>query len=104
MYKDLFYGNWRTSYGDTITFSKQGNKNMLRYTRSTNPSSPDTTIEFIFNNGKLGIKDGVNPTGQFRMLQTFFWSDEGRVYSVLSNEWFPFLSSSTLYYSFVRLP
>jgi hypothetical protein len=105
MYKDLFYGKWQTSYGDTITFFNQNGKNLLHYNRSTNPSAhKDTTIEFIFTNNKFGLKDGYGFNGNFRMLPTFTWAQEGKIYSAAAIEWFPFVSSTTVHYTFLRVP
>jgi hypothetical protein len=105
MYEDLFYGKWQTSYVDTISFASEGGKNIITYDPSLNPATPsDTKKEFIYMNDKLGIKDGLDPAGGFRMLPSFTWVVEGKTFIVKGMEWFPSLTAPLTYYTFTRIP
>ena len=102
---DSFYGQWKTSYGDTISFSKESDKNILTYDLSMNALSPvDAKNEFTYRNNKLGIKDGFNGTNDFRILQSFSWIQEGESFTIQGIEWFNFLSSTQTYFTFTKIP
>ncbi|MBS1576482.1 MAG: hypothetical protein JST09_14355 [Bacteroidetes bacterium] len=97
------YGQWKTSYGDTITFSIENGRNILTYDMSLNASMPvDTKKEFIYRDNKLGLLDGLNGN-DFRMLQTFKWKEQGKSFEVQGVEWFLFISSTTTYFTFVKI-
>jgi len=100
----LFYGNWKTSYGDTIRFSNESGKNILTYDYSMNPLQPvDTKKEFTYQNNKLEINDGFSTTNDFRMLQSFSWMQQGKIFTVRGIEWFSFLSSTQTYFTFTKI-
>jgi hypothetical protein len=97
------YGQWKTSYGDTITFSKENGKDILTYDLSLNASRPvDTKKEFIFRDNKLGILDGLNGN-DFRMLQSFNWKQQGLSFEVQGVEWFLFVNSTNTYFTFTKI-
>ena len=97
------YGQWKTNYGDTITFSKENGKNMLTYDQSLNADRPvDTKIEFTYSDNKLGILDGLNGN-DFRMLQSFKWKQRGRSFEVQGIEWFLFVNSTNTYFTFTKI-
>jgi hypothetical protein len=100
-----FLGKWKTSYGDTISFSLAGSKKIIRYDRSMNPSFPMTSeFEYTYRNKKLGIKDGYSATlDGFRFFQSFKWLDEGKSFEIQGVEWFLFLSSTLTYFTFTKI-
>jgi hypothetical protein len=101
---DQLYGNWKTSYGDTIRFSKQGHKDVITYDMSMNPTMPlRTTKEYSFENNRFGIKDGMAGPVNFRYFDTFTWVSPGEQFQVLGMEWFMFISSSTTVFTFTKI-
>jgi len=97
-----FYGQWKTSYGDTISFSRENGKNILTYNQSMNPNlQVDLKKEFTYRDNKLGILDGLNGN-DFRMLQTFKWNRQGRSFEVQGVEWFLFVNSTNTYFTFTK--
>lgn len=101
----LFYGNWKASYGDTITFSRSNNKNILNYDVSMNPAfAPRANNEFTYKNEKLGIKDGYEGPGKFHFFPSFKWLQKGSVFEIQGMQWFLFLSSSSTYFTFTKIP
>ena len=103
---EIFLGKWKTSYGDTIQFSKAYGKNIVSYDLSMNPTMPaNRDFEYSYRNGKLGIRDGFSSSfNGFRYLQTFRWLDEGRSFEVLGAEWLLILSSTSVYFTFTKIP
>ena len=97
-----FYGQWKTSYEDTISFSRENGKNILTYNQSMNPNlQVDSKKEFTYRDNKLGILDGLNGN-DFRMLQTFKWNRQGRSFEVQGVEWFLFVNSTNTYFTFTK--
>jgi hypothetical protein len=100
-----FYGSWKTSYGDTIVFSRTGNKNMLEYDYSLNTALPTkTNKEYTFRNNKLGIKNALPVSNNYTFLQSFRWLQQGQSFEVQGVEWFPFISSTLTYFTFKKIP
>ncbi|MEI9945919.1 MAG: hypothetical protein WDN26_17070 [Chitinophagaceae bacterium] len=101
-----FYGHWKTSYGDTITFSRENGKNIVEYDQSMSPSVPRTDkYEYTFKDGKLAIKDGMMGTpDDFRIYRTFAWIEEGKSFTIQGLEWFAFISSTITYFTFTKIP
>jgi hypothetical protein len=101
----LFYGSWKTSYGDTIVFSRTGNKNMLNYDVSMNPAfAPRANNEFTYNDDKLGLKDGFGGSGSFRFFDSFRWIQKGSIFEIEQIQWFTFVSSMRTYFIFTKIP
>ncbi len=101
----LFYGKWKTSYGDTILFSNEGSKDMLRYNVSYSPAVPGSGhYEFTYRNNKLGMKDELSTLGRFRFLQSFRWLETARSFEVQGIEWFTFMSSTATYFTITKIP
>jgi hypothetical protein len=101
----LFYGSWKTSYGDTIEFSKSGNKNMLSYDFSMNPALPTTTNhEYTYQSNKLGVKNGRSGSNNFYFFQSFRWLQTSQQFEVQGIDWFPFISSTQTYFTFTKIP
>ena len=99
------FGQWKTSYGDIILFSKVNGENMLSYNVSMNPSLPaHKKKEFIYQDNKLGIKDGLNDPGNFSFLQTFKWQQAGKSFEVQGIEWVAFLASTSTWFTFTKIP
>jgi hypothetical protein len=100
----LFYGAWKTSYGDTIVFARENGRNVLNYDYSMNPAMPSTTkSDFNYAGNKLGLKNDYSLNQQFHTLQSFTWVQEGKVFTVQGIEWFNFLSSTTTYFTFTKI-
>jgi hypothetical protein len=100
----LFYGAWKTSYGDTVLFARENGKNILTYKYSMNPGMPSITkSEFNYRDGKLELKSNFDPTLQFRPVSSFSWVQAGKEFSVQGIEWFNFLSSTAVYFTFTRI-
>ena len=98
-----FYGQWKTSYGDIITFSRENGKDILTFNQSLNVDPPVATKkEFIYRENKLGILDGLNGN-DFRMLQTFKWKRTGKSFEVQGVEWFLFVNSTNTYFTFTKI-
>lgn len=101
----LFYGKWKTSYGDTILFSNDGGKDMLRYNVSYSPAVPGSGYyEFTYGNNKFGMKDELSIPPRFRFLQSFRWLETGRSFEVQGIEWFTFMSSTSTYFTITKIP
>ena len=101
--QDILYGQWQTSYGDTITFARENSKDILTYDMSMNRAMPHTTKnEFTYRDNKLGIKDGFNGN-DFRFFESFAWDRRGRSFTVRGAEWFMFVNSANTYFTFTRL-
>jgi hypothetical protein len=97
------YGSWKTSYGDTITFSKENGKDILTYNMSLNAVLPvHTKKAYSFQNDKLSIHDGPSAT-DFRTINTFKWQEKGRSFEVQGIEWFMFLSSTATWFTFTKI-
>jgi hypothetical protein len=98
-----FYGRWKTSYGDTVVFSKKNGKNILKYDRTMNPAMPMTTDhEYTYQADKLGLRDGF-AGNDFHFFQTFAWVQPGHSFQVQGVEWFLFLSSTGTVFTFTRI-
>jgi len=101
--KSDLYGQWKTSYGDTITFARENGLDILTYDMSLNNSMPAATKkEFSYQSNKLGLKDGFNGN-DFHFLQTFTWNQRGRSFTIQGIEWFMFLNSTTTYFTFTKI-
>ncbi|MBC7948752.1 MAG: hypothetical protein H7Y42_12765 [Chitinophagaceae bacterium] len=99
-----FNGKWKASYNDTIEFSRISGRDVLIWDVSMNPTLPGTTQnEYTYQFGKLAIKDGLWGPG-FRTLQTFSWIQEGQSFTVQGVEWFAFMSSTSTWFTFTRIP
>lgn len=99
----LFYGNWKTSYGDTITFSSSSRKNMLNY-NSMSPAALRVNQEYTYEDNKLRLKDGLNGPDNFHFFQSFKWIQKGSIFEVQGIHWFNFLSSTLTYFTFTKIP
>jgi hypothetical protein len=103
----LFYGKWKTSYGDTVNFAWENGKNILTFDNSMNPQMPVTTKqEYRYEGNKLSIKmpDGYPAISVFRTFQSFDWVEEGKSFTIQGIEWFMFLSASSSYFTFTKIP
>lgn len=100
-----FYGKWSTSYADTVSFYSSGDRSYISYDKSMSPSAPSVTVEeFAFRNNKLSIKNGLNGPGKFYTLNSFSWVNPGKVFRVQAVEWFNFISSTTTWFTFTKIP
>lgn len=97
---DPFFGQWTSSYGDTIEFSKQNGKNVLLYDESLNPTmSVTSTKEFRYKDEKLEIIRG----SEFYRMQSFKWNEIGKSFEIQGVEWFQFMSSTTTFFTFTKI-
>lgn len=105
----LFYGKWKTSYNDTIEFIHENGKDYVIYDESMSPAVPfNSKKQFRYSLGKLHIE---MPTGwpapgvvDFRKLDSFNWIITGQSFGVQGVEWFLFMSSSSTYFTFTKIP
>lgn len=95
--ESIFYGKWKTSYNDTITFARQNDKNVVYYIASSGllgVQSPGPISEFEYTlNGELRIKENPAIVNEFRTIHSFAWVQRGNVFTVQSADWFPFMSA-----------
>ena len=100
---EYFYGQWKTSYGDTVIFSRKNGMNIATYNYSMNSLFPTRgDREFSYRDGKLGLK--ISSTPDFNFLDSFKWIQPGQSFEVQGIEWFSFLSSTLGYFTFTKLP
>jgi hypothetical protein len=100
---EYFYGQWKTSYGDTVIFSRKNGMNIATYNYSMNSLFPTRgDHEFAYRDGKLGLK--ISSTSDFNFLGSFKWIQPGQSFEVQGIEWFSFLSSTLGYFTFTKLP
>lgn len=101
----LLYGKWRTSYSDTIEFYQRGSSDFIRYDKTLNPSAPATVDEeYTFMDNKLGIKNGYGNHGAFFFFKSFSWIARGQSFQVQGVDWFSFMSSTTTWFTFTKIP
>jgi len=100
----VFYGAWKTSYGDTIVFLQQDNKNIVRYNASMNPSMPmHHAHEYNYNNGKFYINRTPADASGLQELTSFQWLDRGRSFQLQGMQWFMFLASTQTQFTFTKI-
>ena len=101
-----FYGNWKASYGDTVTFARENGRNILIYDVSGSPGGPTPGItndhEFDYKDGKFYIKEGIGTSNSFRHIPSFAWVQEGKEFTIEKTEWLSFISS-TGKFTFTRI-
>ncbi len=59
--------------------------------------------EYTYKDNKLGLKDGLNGD-DFHFFQSFKWIQKGSVFEIQGIQWFMFLSSTTTYFTFTKIP
>ncbi len=106
--KDIFYGHWKTSYGDTISFYNQNGTDILEYeidAFSPGPPANDPIHEYLYKNNKLSIRDNVGASSSepFRELTSFKWANKGIEFKVQGVQWFPFMSSTVTTFTFTKI-
>src|SRR5689334_14427199 len=64
-----FYGYWKASYGDTVTFAHQNGRDVLIYDVSGSPGGPEPGFtndhEFDYHDGVFYIKQGIGTSNNF---------------------------------------
>jgi hypothetical protein len=94
---NLFYGYWKASYGDTITFANQNGRNVLIYDVSGSPGGPEPGFtndhEFDYSDGRFYIRQGIGTSNNFMEVPSFAWVKEGKEFTVEKREWLYFISS-----------
>lgn len=91
-------GTWvrGASAGDTLYFTRNNDKNILRYNASFNPTLPVVTdIEYGYVGGKLLLKKFGASQSDFYIIESFTWVQGQKEFEVVGNEIFPFMSSMT---------
>jgi hypothetical protein len=100
----LLYGKWKTSYGDTIQFARESGKDILTYDNTMNPALPNLTKrEYRYESGKLSMR-WLPSADPFQPVQSFAWITEGESFTIQGIEWFMFLSSTSTYFTFTKIP
>jgi len=93
----IFYGKWKTSYGDTITFAPKDGKNIVfdfpDYSATSLGGVQTKVRQYAYTNGKLQLNDLPDIGSQFRTLHSFTWVQPGTVFTVQTTEWFIFMSA-----------
>jgi hypothetical protein len=93
----IFYGKWKTSYGDTITFEHKDGKNIVYdfpdYSATSVGGIQTKVRRFAYANGKLQLNDLPDINNQFRSLNSFEWVQPGTVFTVITIDWFVFMSA-----------
>ena len=105
--ESILYGTWikGPDAGDTLRFFKKNDKNILAYNLSFNAAMPaPEETEFIFRNGKPGIKNFLAAPGDFFIIQSFEWNQGGREFKFHGSELFPFMASTLLYFTYRKIP
>lgn len=106
----LFYGKWKTSYNDTIEFTHENGKDYVIYDESMSPAVPfNARKQFRYSMGKLDIEmppgyPGIGMFPGYRTLNSFTWNNPGQSFTIQGVEWFMFLSSTTTYFTFTKIP
>jgi hypothetical protein len=105
---DIFYGQWKTSYGDTISFYSQNGSDILEYkidAFSPGPPANDPLHEYFYQDDKLSIRDDIGPmvSVPFRELTSFKWVNKGIQFKVQGVQWFPFMSATTTVFTFTKI-
>ena len=94
---DKFYGYWKASYGDTISFAHRDGRNVLIYDVSGSPGGPEPGFtndhEFDYHDGKFYIKQGIGTSSNFLEVPSFEWVTVGREFRIEKREWLYFISS-----------
>jgi hypothetical protein len=98
-----YYGKWKSNAGDTITFLQRNGQNICD-AGIRNPGPDFHEIEFSFSNNKLSFKDGAADPGKFRILKSFKWIQRGKSFQVQDTDIYSFMSSTSTYFTFEKLP
>jgi hypothetical protein len=99
----IFYGKWKTSYGDTIQFARENGKDILTYDNTMNPSLPNLSkSEYRYRSGKLATR-WFPSADDFQVIQSFAWIVEGESFTIQGIQWFMFLSSTLTYFTFTKI-
>ena len=99
----LFYGRWKSTIGDTITFFQRSGQNLCD-AGAGSPGPDFHEIEFSYSNSKLKFKDGAADPGRFRTLQTFKWIQYGTSFEVDGNDFYFYISSIPGTVTFTKIP
>jgi hypothetical protein len=99
----LFYGKWKSNAGDTITFSQKNGENVFTYGSFNLPSLP-SEVGFSYQNNKLGLKDDLANPSRLRALETFKWIQQGTSFEVQGADMYLFMSSTSTYFTFTKIP
>ncbi len=95
--RNIFYGFWKASYGDTITFAHQNGRDVLIYDVSGSPGGPEPGFtndhEFDYHDGKFYIKQGIGTSSNFMEVPSFEWVTTGKEFRIEKREWLYFISS-----------
>jgi hypothetical protein len=105
--ESTLYGTWikGSNMGDTLEFLRKNNKHIIRYNLTFDPTRV-TEIEYVFNNGKLQLKNywaaasAVNP---WYPVQSFAWKRVGKEFEVKGFEIFSHLSSTLVTFTYTKL-
>jgi len=104
--ESVLYGTWikGSNAGDTLRFFKKDDKNILAYNLSFNASLPaPTETEYIYQNGKPGIKNYLATPNNFFIIQSFEWKQTGRKFELQGSELFPFMASTMVRFTYHKI-
>jgi len=103
--ESFLYGTWikGTNAGDTLHFLKKNGRNLLDYNLSFNAALPASTQrEYRFRNGKLSVKRYGG--SDFDPIESFKWKQLGNEFEIQGIELFNFMSSTTTYFTYHKIP
>ncbi len=102
----LFRGTWikGANPGDTLYFTRNNGKNVLRYNASFSPATGGfTETEYSYQNSKLSLRNFMAAQNDFYIIQSFNWKQEGKEFEVLGYEIFPFMSSTLTRFAYRKV-
>lgn len=92
----LFYGTWVGVSGpnDTLRFYRKNDQNIMFYNASFNPSRPaPTEATYSYKDGKFHLNTFPAGGGTQFEAPNFRWNRVGEVFTVMSTDFYPILSS-----------
>lgn len=102
----LLTGTWikGANAGDTLYFTKDSDKSILRYNASFNPGlTVITQTEYSYVNRKLAIRNYLAAENSFYTIQSFQWIREGKEFEILGHEIFPFMASTAVGFIYKKI-
>jgi hypothetical protein len=100
---ELFYGQWKTSYGDTVRFERiNGTNIMIGWPVWDGAVMATAAKEFSYRKNKLALRD-PGPTA-FIPLETFQWSVKGKAFTVELSDWSQSTPTALWVLTFTRTP
>lgn len=101
---EIFYGKWKTSYGDTVRFYHENGKDLLYNDHGGSPAPPaDPVREYFYKQGRLSVKEAMGTGTIVRPLPSFKWLNEGKEFTMQAGDWFLYISTIGAVYTFTKI-